>query len=420
VACGHQSSANPHRNDQLRPLDGDTGIGMCPGAGCGRRCSARWMAGHQRRPDRRVGGGGVGAHTHVVTGLAGLVAGAFSMGTGEYVSVTNQNELVHAEVAVERDMHARFPEEERAELAERFASYGADTDTARRMAAAVSRDAQRAVWLHARDELGVDPRDLPSPLLAGGASLVAFLGRRGLAAAAVSGRVRGVAGGARPDRGCVAGRRDGGGTADRAPPVARRTAAAGARRLRNHGHLRRWAPHRRRSHLTAASTRRDRPDQPHQRPGERRCARPPGQLLRVLQPPTNNVVQPAEPGGEARHNSGFEIDVSWVDTSRARSDQYLGSRCQGCEPALAWGPALEIEFNPDVIGIIGQGLAPPPASDRGENVHGRITHPRIGQLVSYRLDAARPTERESEGSVLVGEAQTELGLPCRAIFRRRC
>jgi vacuolar iron transporter family protein len=121
-----------------------------------------------------VGGGGAGAHTIVLTGLAGLVAGAFSMGTGEYVSVTNQNELVHAEVAVERDMHARFPEEERAELAERFASYGADTDTAWQMAAAVSRDAQRAVWLHARDELGVDPRDLPSPLLAGGASLVAF------------------------------------------------------------------------------------------------------------------------------------------------------------------------------------------------------------------------------------------------------
>lgn len=121
-----------------------------------------------------VGGGGVPAHTIVLTGLAGLVAGAFSMGTGEYVSVTNQNELVHAEVAVERDMHARFPDAERAELAERFASYGADTATAERMAAAVSADPDRALWLHARDELGVDPRDLPSPLLAGCASLVAF------------------------------------------------------------------------------------------------------------------------------------------------------------------------------------------------------------------------------------------------------
>lgn len=121
-----------------------------------------------------VGGGGVSAHTIVLTGLAGLVAGAFSMGTGEYVSVTNQNELVAAEVAVERDMLNRFPEAEHDELADRFVSYGADPDTARRMVDAVSADPDRALWLHARDELGVDPNDLPSPLLAGGASLLAF------------------------------------------------------------------------------------------------------------------------------------------------------------------------------------------------------------------------------------------------------
>ena len=45
------------------------------------------------------------------------MAGAFSMGTGEYISVTNQNELVGAEVTVERRMHARFPAAEEAELA---------------------------------------------------------------------------------------------------------------------------------------------------------------------------------------------------------------------------------------------------------------------------------------------------------------
>jgi exodeoxyribonuclease V alpha subunit len=54
-----------------------------------------------------VGGGGVATSAIVLTGL---VAGAFSMGTGEYVSVTNQNEVVAAEVAVERDMHAGFPD----------------------------------------------------------------------------------------------------------------------------------------------------------------------------------------------------------------------------------------------------------------------------------------------------------------------
>ena len=121
-----------------------------------------------------VGGGGVASHTIVLTGLAGLVAGAFSMGTGEYVSVTNQNELVQAEVAVERAMHQQFPAAEQAELTETFRGYGADSDTAARMAAAVSSDPETALRFHTRDELGVDPEDLPSPVLAGGASLVAF------------------------------------------------------------------------------------------------------------------------------------------------------------------------------------------------------------------------------------------------------
>ena len=61
-----------------------------------------------------VGGGGVSAHAIVLTGVAALVAGAFSMGTGEYISVTNQNELVHAEVNLERSMLARFPAAEQA------------------------------------------------------------------------------------------------------------------------------------------------------------------------------------------------------------------------------------------------------------------------------------------------------------------
>jgi VIT1/CCC1 family predicted Fe2+/Mn2+ transporter len=121
-----------------------------------------------------VGGGGGAPHALLLTGFAGLIAGAFSMGAGEYVSVTNQNELVQAEVALEAEMHARYPDEERAELAQRFQSYGADADTAQRMADAVSADPDRALQLHTREELGVDPQELPSPWLAGGASFVAF------------------------------------------------------------------------------------------------------------------------------------------------------------------------------------------------------------------------------------------------------
>ena len=86
-----------------------------------------------------LGGARVSAHNVILTGVAALVAGVFSMGTGQYVSVTNQNELVHAEVATERRMLARFPAAEEAELAHTFRGYGADPDTAARMAAAVSR-----------------------------------------------------------------------------------------------------------------------------------------------------------------------------------------------------------------------------------------------------------------------------------------
>jgi VIT1/CCC1 family predicted Fe2+/Mn2+ transporter len=113
-----------------------------------------------------LGGGGVSAHTIVLTGTAALVAGAFSM--------TNQNELVHAEVALERRMLARFPAAEQEELAGYFREYGADPETAARMAAAVSSDPGTALRVHTREELGVDPADLPSPVLAGVASLAAF------------------------------------------------------------------------------------------------------------------------------------------------------------------------------------------------------------------------------------------------------
>jgi VIT1/CCC1 family predicted Fe2+/Mn2+ transporter len=71
-------------------------------------------------------------------------------------------------------MHARFPAAEQAELADTFCGYGADKETAARMAAAVSRDPDTALRVHTREELGVDPDSLPSAVVAGGSSLVAF------------------------------------------------------------------------------------------------------------------------------------------------------------------------------------------------------------------------------------------------------
>ena len=121
-----------------------------------------------------VGGGGLDSSRIILTGLAGLVAGAFSMATGEYTSVTSQNELVRAEVEVERRQLATYPEEEKEELAEAFADKGVEPELAEKVAEQVSQDPEEALRLHAKEELGVDPEDLPSPLVAAVSSFFSF------------------------------------------------------------------------------------------------------------------------------------------------------------------------------------------------------------------------------------------------------
>jgi vacuolar iron transporter family protein len=121
-----------------------------------------------------VGASGAAAHTVALTGLAGLVAGAFSMATGEYVSVSSQNELVQSEVAKERIELRRNPIGEQAELAAAFVAQGVEADLARRVAAQVHAQPDQGLTLHVREELGVDPQDLPSPWTAAGASFSAF------------------------------------------------------------------------------------------------------------------------------------------------------------------------------------------------------------------------------------------------------
>jgi VIT1/CCC1 family predicted Fe2+/Mn2+ transporter len=121
-----------------------------------------------------VGGGGGSHQTLVLTGLAGLAAGAFSMATGEFVSVSSQNELVEAEVRKERIELERHPESEQRELADLFISRGVDADLAAQVAVQVSAHPEQALAVHVREELGVDPQELPSPIAAAGASLVTF------------------------------------------------------------------------------------------------------------------------------------------------------------------------------------------------------------------------------------------------------
>lgn len=121
-----------------------------------------------------VGGAGVAAKAIVVTGLAGLAAGAFSMATGEYVSVSSQNELIEAEVSKEEHELEHHPEAERRELAAVFRRSGLDADLADRVARQVSSRPEEALRMHVREELGVDHHDLPSPYVAASASLITF------------------------------------------------------------------------------------------------------------------------------------------------------------------------------------------------------------------------------------------------------
>lgn len=123
-----------------------------------------------------VAGGGAGSHTVLLAGLAGLAAGAFSMATGEYVSVASQSELTRAEIEIEKAEIRRVPVAEEAELAGIFRSRGVDDATSREVARQLSADPDQVWRVHAREELGVDPDDLPSPWLAAGSSFVAFTG----------------------------------------------------------------------------------------------------------------------------------------------------------------------------------------------------------------------------------------------------
>ncbi|MEU7639373.1 MULTISPECIES: VIT1/CCC1 transporter family protein [unclassified Streptomyces] len=121
-----------------------------------------------------VAGGAVSQQTIVITGLAGLAAGAFSMAAGEYTSVASQRELVVAELDVERAQLRKHPKDEQDELAALYESRGVEPELARQVAEQLSRDPEQALEIHAREELGIDPSDLPSPMVAAVSSFGSF------------------------------------------------------------------------------------------------------------------------------------------------------------------------------------------------------------------------------------------------------
>jgi len=115
-----------------------------------------------------------GAQTVVLSGVAGLLAGGFSMALGEYTSVTTANEQIDSEVRVERRSFLKDPRAERAELVDTLVQMGLTPRTATTAADEIHRDENRAVTFHLVQELGVHPEDKPSPWVAAGSSFVMF------------------------------------------------------------------------------------------------------------------------------------------------------------------------------------------------------------------------------------------------------
>jgi len=110
----------------------------------------------------------------VLAGVAGLLAGAFSMGAGEWVSVTSQRELFERQIALERQELEINPEEERRELALIYRAKGLGEQEANELSERIIADRDVALETLAREELGLNPEGLGSPWGVAMASFLAF------------------------------------------------------------------------------------------------------------------------------------------------------------------------------------------------------------------------------------------------------
>jgi VIT1/CCC1 family predicted Fe2+/Mn2+ transporter len=125
-----------------------------------------------------VGAAGASPRFIVLTGLAGLVAGAFSMAMGEYASVKTQNEQVDREWRREINEIRNNSEMEQLELAHMLADMGMTEQTALSAAREIHADPERAALVHVTQELGLDPTDKPSPKVAALSSFLTFSSRK--------------------------------------------------------------------------------------------------------------------------------------------------------------------------------------------------------------------------------------------------
>jgi vacuolar iron transporter family protein len=121
-----------------------------------------------------VAGAGATSGYVLMTGAAGLLAGALSMAAGEYVSVRTQREMYEYQIALEREEVAEYPEEEAEELALIYHARGVDLEQARDLSRALLERPEQALDVLAREELGLNPDDLGSPWQAATASFLSF------------------------------------------------------------------------------------------------------------------------------------------------------------------------------------------------------------------------------------------------------
>jgi len=110
----------------------------------------------------------------LVSGVAGLLAGAFSMAAGEYISVRSQREMFEHQIGAERDELAKYPHEEAAELSLIYQARGLGKEDADRMSDRIVANPAYALDALAREELGLDPGALGSPIGAAGFSFASF------------------------------------------------------------------------------------------------------------------------------------------------------------------------------------------------------------------------------------------------------
>jgi VIT1/CCC1 family predicted Fe2+/Mn2+ transporter len=110
----------------------------------------------------------------VLAGVAGLLAGSFSMAAGEWISMTSQRELFERQIALEREELKVMPDEEEHELARVYRRKGLPAEDAARLAHRLMQDPEAALDTLVREELGLDPDELGSPWTAAVSSLIAF------------------------------------------------------------------------------------------------------------------------------------------------------------------------------------------------------------------------------------------------------